>query len=389
MEIIRDDTDTRHRARLLTPVLTKWFFRGKVLVLTGARQVGKSTLVENLAALSGERTLLLNADFAHVRKMLKDPDLPGLTNIIGKNRLVIIDEVQRIENPGLFLKILADHFKKVQFIATGSSALDIADRVFEPLTGRHFLFHLYPFSLKELYPDPAPLEVEGNLPFHLIYGMYPDVCNNRADARTILGNLANQYLYKDVLAWKEIRKPDLLDKLLELLAWQACKEVSLHELATQLGVKTATIDSYIDVLEKSFVVFRLSSYASNARKEVSKLKKIVFWDNGIRNALTGNFDAPSNRADAGVLWENFMISERVKMNHYLQRNAQPFFWRSLQQQEVDYVETEKKKISGYEMKYARHERKYVTKGFTNIYGNAQTMIVDDNTFRDFCFLSRA
>lgn len=373
-------------SRNIQPFLLKWFFRHKALVITGARQVGKSTLVGQMAQKANVKTLLLNADENRVRNQLKNPDLEGLKNLIGKNKLVIIDEVQRIENSGLLLKLLVDHFKNVQFIATGSSALDISDKVFEPLTGRHFLFHLYPFTLGELYPKKSAFEIGGHLPFHLIYGCYPEVCNNRADAEMIIKNLANQYLYKDVLAWKDLRKPHLLDKLLQLLAFQAGNEVSLNELALQLKIKTETVESYLDVLEKSFVIYRLKSYSNNQRKEVSKMKKILFWDNGIRNALLGDFRPIEQRNDAGALWENFMITERIKQNHYQQKNTKSYFWRSLQQQEVDYVEVENQTISGYEMKWNGHKKNYVTKAFTNLYPNAKTALVQPTNFAEFCYL---
>lgn len=372
--------------RNIQPFLQKWFFRNKALILTGARQVGKSTLVEQLSKKIKVKMLFLNADEARTRKLLKDPDVQTLKNIIGKNKLVIIDEIQRIENSGLLLKLMVDNFKGVQFIATGSSALDISEKVFEPLTGRHFLFHLYPFTLSELYKDHSPFEVESQLPFHLIYGSYPEVCNNRDEAEMIIKNLANQYLYKDVLAWKDIRKPDLLDRLLQLLAYQVTSEVSLNELASQLKIKTETVENYIDVLEKSFVVYRLKSYSTNERKEVSKMKKILFWDNGIRNALIGDFRPLEQRSDAGALWENFMISERMKNNHYLQKNIKSFFWRSMQQQEVDYVETENKNIRAYEMKWNTHKKNYVTKAFTNLYPKAKTALVQPTNFAEFCYI---
>lgn len=374
------------KERDIQPFLQKWFFRNKALILTGARQVGKSTLVNQLAENANVKTLFLNGDEAKVQKMLKEPDTDRLRAVIGKNKLVVIDEVQRVQNSGILLKLMVDNFKGVQFIATGSSALDISDKVFEPLTGRHFLFHLYPFTLSELYKDESEYEIAGKLPFHLVYGAYPDVCNNPDDAEMYIKNLANQYLYKDVLAWKDIRKPDLLDRLLQLLAYQATSEVSLNELASQLKIKTETVESYIDVLEKSFVVYRLKSYSTNERKEVSKMKKILFWDNGIRNALIGDFRPLELRQDAGVLWENFMITERIKRNHYLQKNIKSFFWRSLQQQEVDYVETEGKKIAAYEMKWNTYKKNYVTKAFKNMYPKAHTELVQPANFAEFCYL---
>ncbi|MCU0361005.1 MAG: ATP-binding protein [Bacteroidia bacterium] len=373
--------------RQIQPRIEKWFFRHKALVITGARQVGKSTLVNQLAEAAGEKSVYLNADEARIRKLLKDPDRNQLSNIIGKSKLVIFDEIQRIENCGLLLKICVDNFKSVQFLATGSSALDISEKIFEPLTGRHLLYHLYPFSLRELYADRSSFEVEAELPFHLVFGMYPDVCTNKTEAELLIKNLTNQYLYKDVLAWKDIRKPDLLDKLLQLLAHQAGSEVSLHELALNLGIKTETVESYIGLLEKSFVVYRLSAFSNNPRKEVTKMKKILFWDNGIRNAIVGDFRPLSERSDAGILWENFMISERMKQNAYLQNDVRSFFWRSLQKQEVDYVEIKGKQISAFEMKW-NNRRTKITKAFTNLYPKASTQLVQPTNFAEFCYLQK-
>jgi uncharacterized protein len=372
-------------SRLIKPFITKWMFKKKAIVITGARQVGKTTLVQNIIAETEKPALYLNADEPGVRQLFSDLTVQGLKNLVGSYKILVIDEVQRIENAGIALKLLVDNLKEVQVIATGSSSLEISDKLIEPLTGRHFLFHLYPFSIAELYPQKSAIEVNTSLDFHLVYGSYPDICNNRPNAETLLKNLAGQYLYKDVLAWKEIRKPDLLDKLLQLLAHQTCSEVSLHELATQLKVKTETVDNYIDILEKSFVVYRLKSFATNDRKEISKMKKILFWDNGIRNAILDDFRPMNMRQDTGVLWENFMLSERIKMNNYLQKSTKSYFWRSMQQQEVDYVEFEKNKLSAFEMKYNTNKRNYVTKAFTNLYPNANTQIINPADYIDFVF----
>lgn len=372
--------------RKLLVQLEKWLFKNKALVLIGARQVGKSTLVNQLLKKVNKPSLYLNADETPVRKLFAEVSVASLKKIIGKYKIIVIDEVQRIENAGLLLKLMVDNFKNVQVIATGSSSLDISETIFEPLTGRHFLFNLYPFTLSELYPKKSAFEIEQQLPFHLIYGSYPDVCNHRDDAEMYLKNLTAQYLYKDVLVWKDIRKPDLLDKLLQLLAYQMGQEVSLNELASQLKVKSETVDSYIDLLEKSFVIYRLKAYSTNERKEVSKMKKILFWDNGIRNALIGDFRPSEQRNDAGLLWENFIISERIKMNSYLQKNTKSYFWRSLQQQEVDYVEISNKNISAFEMKWNSHKKNYVTKAFTNLYPASKTEIIQPTNFEGFCYL---
>lgn len=369
--------------RISQKSIAKWLFKGKALVLTGARQVGKTTMLNTMFA--PETNLLwLNADETNVRSRLKNHNLNALKGVIGNYKIVIIDEIQRIENAGLLLKLLVDHFKGVQFIATGSSALDISETVFEPLTGRHFLFHLYPFSLAELYDGKSEFEIEQQLPFHLVFGNYPEICNNRADAEMLLKNLSDQYLYKDVLVWKEIRKPELLDKLLKLLAYQIGSEISVHELSNSLQVKSETVESYINLLEKSFVIFRLYSYSTNARKEVTKMSKIFFWDNGIRNAVIGNYDDLTLRTDIGQLWENFAISERMKMNAWLQPDIKSYFWRNYNQSEVDYVELKKKKLSAFELKWNPGKKHSVNRAFTNAYPDAATDIITPHHFVDFC-----
>jgi uncharacterized protein len=370
--------------RIVHDLISRWIFKGKVIVLTGARQVGKTTFISDFLRERKEPVLAMNADLTEDRRQLENPSLEKLRGLIGKNRIFFIDEVQRIENCGLLLKVIADNFKNVQVIATGSSALEISETIFEPLTGRHYLFHLYPFSLKELYENETPYQVSKNFGFHLVYGMYPEVCLNRESSEMILRNLAAQYLYKDVLVWKEIRKPDLLEKLLQLLAFQMGSEVSTNELATQLKVKSETVENYLDLLEKCFVIYRLKSYSSNERKEVSKMKKILFWDNGIRNAIVGDFRPLEQRTDAGALWENFMISERMKMNAFRLSEAKSYFWRSLAQQEVDYVEAMKGKISGWEMKWNLLDKKKFTRAFTNLYPKAKTAMITPEEFGEFC-----
>lgn len=371
------------RNRMAANQIKDWVMKGKAIILTGARQVGKTTLLQEIFK-DQSNILWLNADETSVRTRLKELNIESLKGVVGKYEMLVIDEIQRVENAGLLLKLLVDNFKQLKIVATGSSALDIAERIFEPLTGRHFLFHLYPFSLSELYRNKSPFEIEQQLPFHLIYGNYPDVCNNRLDAEKILRNLSNQYLYKDVLVWKDIRKPELLDKLLKLLAFQICSEVSIHELANQLQVKSETVESYIDLLEKSFVIFRLKSYSTNARKEVTKMSKIYFWDNGIRNAIIEKFDDLSLRNDHGLLWENFMISERLKVNDWKENIINSYFWRNYNQSEVDYVEVERGKERAYEFKWNSKKQQKVSRAFTNLYPEAETFVITPRNFTEFC-----
>lgn len=375
--------------RIAQDVLEKWLNKGKVLVITGARQVGKTTMLQNMFDDADQKVLWLNADETRVRTRLSELDVAALDNVVGNYKTVIIDEVQRIQNAGLLLKILADNFKNVQFIATGSSALDISEQIFEPLTGRYLLFHLYPFTLAEIYKNESVFKIENKLPFHLVYGNYPDIFKHQKEAETLLKNLSNQYLYKDVLVWKDIRKPQLLDKLLKLLSYQVGSEVSIHELSNQLQVSSETVDIYIDLLEKSFVIFRLPAYSTNARKEVSKMNKIFFWDNGIRNAVIGNYDDLSIRQDVGQLWENFVISERMKMNSWIAPDRKSYFWRNYNQSEVDYVETEGNQLSAFEMKWNTRKKHSVTRAFTNAYPEASTDVVTPLSFAEFCALKHS
>jgi len=371
--------------RILENKLEKLLFKNKALIVTGARQVGKTTMLRNLAK-DKERVFWLNADEYNTRTQLTNPTLNALSNIIGSYKIVIIDEIQRIENAGLLLKLMVDNFNDVQFIATGSSALEISDTIFEPMTGRHFLFHLYPFGLSEIYQQKSQFEIRQELDFHLIYGNYPEICLQRDLAETLLKNLSQQYLYKDVLVWKDIRKPELLDKLLKLLAYQIGSEVSYNELSNLLQVKSETVENYIDLLEKSFVVYRLKAYAENSRKEVTKMHKIYFWDNGIRNAVIDDYRALSIRNDVGQLFENYILSERIKINNWQKSSVKSFFWRNYNQSEVDYIELDNRQLSGCEIKWNANRKQSVTKAFTNLYPDATTRVITPENFVDFVFL---
>jgi uncharacterized protein len=354
--------------------LGRWLGKRKVIILTGARQVGKTTLFQAMFA-SKKDVLWLNADESPVRERLQILSVENLKGVIGKSKTVVIDEIQRVPNAGLLLKLLVDNFKDVQFAATGSSALDISETIFEPLTGRQLLFHLHPLMMAEMYSSLTPFETEQKLPFHLVYGTYPDVYNYPDDAAVLLKNLASQYLYKDVLVWKDIRKPQILEKLLQLLAHQIGSQVSIAELAGQLNVKSETVESYIDLLEKSFVVFRLPSFSNNPRKEISKMNKIYFHDNGIRNAVIENFDDWSIRTDRGALWENFAISERMKFMAWNQPSVKSYFWRNYNQSEVDYVEVHKKNLSAYEFKWNSTKKQSISKAFSNQYPHSTNQII--------------
>ena len=323
--------------RKLQSVIEGKLFKGKAILLIGARQVGKSTLFHQIIQEGAEQVLSLNCDEPEVKNMLSEMNTTELRMLIGNHRLVMIDEAQRVPGIGLTLKRITDNFPDVQLLVTGSSSFQLQGELDEPLTGRKYEYHLYPLSTAELMESGGFLSVKQTLEARLIYGSYPDVLNHSDEAKEILMNIAGSYLYKDLLALEGIRKPVLLEKLLVALALQMGSEVSYNEIAQTIGSDSKTVEKYIDLLEKCYIVFRLSAFSRNLRTELKKSKKIYFYDNGIRNAILQNFAPLALRADVGALWENFFISERVKANHYQGRYVKSYFWRTTQQQEIDYI----------------------------------------------------
>lgn len=337
--------------RLLQKTIESRLFAGKAIIVIGARQVGKSTLFKLILEKQDYKALQLNCDEPEVRDMLSNINTAELRLLIADNRIVVIDEAQRVENIGMTLKLITDNFPDVQLLVTGSSSFELQDKLNEPLTGRKYEYHLYPISTAELMASNGLLGVKQTLEQRLVYGSYPDILNHADDAKELLMNLAGSYLYKDLLTLESVRRPVLLGKLLTALALQVCREVSYNELAQTVGTDNKTIEKYIDLLEKCYIVFRLNGFNRNLRSELKKSKKIYFFDNGIRNAILQNFAPLSLRQDAGALWENFIISERIKRNHYLGRYVNSYFWRTTQQQEIDYVEECDGQFSIFEMKW--------------------------------------
>lgn len=338
-------------SRLLQKTIESRLFAGKAIIVIGARQVGKSTLFKLILEKQDYKALQLNCDEPEVRDMLSNINTAELRLLIADNRIVVIDEAQRVENIGMTLKLITDNFPEVQLLVTGSSSFELQDKLNEPLTGRKYEYHLYPISTAELMASNGLLGVKQTLEQRLVYGSYPDILNHADDAKELLMNLAGSYLYKDLLTLESVRRPVLLGKLLTALALQVCSEVSYNELAQTVGTDNKTIEKYIDLLEKCYIVFRLNGFNRNLRTELKKSKKVYFFDNGIRNAILQNFAPLSLRQDAGALWENFIISERIKRNHYLGRYVNSYFWRTTQQQEIDYVEECDGQFSIFEMKW--------------------------------------
>lgn len=338
-------------SRLLQKTIESRLFAGKAIIVIGARQVGKSTLFKLILEKQDYKALQLNCDEPEVRDMLSNINTAELRLLIADNRIVVIDEAQRVENIGMTLKLITDNFPDVQLLVTGSSSFELQDKLNEPLTGRKYEYHLYPISTAELMASNGLLGVKQTLEQRLVYGSYPDILNHADDAKELLMNLAGSYLYKDLLTLESVRRPVLLGKLLTALALQVCSEVSYNELAQTVGTDNKTIEKYIGLLEKCYIVFRLNGFNRNLRTELKKSKKIYFFDNGIRNAILQNFAPLSLRQDAGALWENFIISERIKRNHYSGRYVNNYFWRTTQQQEIDYVEECDGQFSIFEMKW--------------------------------------
>lgn len=370
-------------ARTIKEALKERMFAGRVLVLYGARQVGKTTLVKELLSEFDGPSVYLNCDEPDVRSALESRTSTEMKHFLGSVRLAVIDEAQRVRDIGLTLKLLVETMPETQVIATGSSSFELANQTSEPLTGRKFEFHLHPLSVGELEAATSKVEVRRLLDTRLVYGMYPGVATaGQQQAAEILRELAQSYLYKDVLAWQDIRKPEVLDKLLKALALQVGSEVSLTELGRLLGIDKATVETYLAVLEQAFIVFRLMPFSRNLGSELKRLRKVYFWDLGIRNALLNNLNPIELRTDAGALWENYVIVERIKALQNARRAFNAYFWRTHQQQEVDWVEEKDGRLMAAEIK-RQSKKSRLPPTFTQAYPDAETRFVTPDSLSEF------
>lgn len=336
--------------RILSKKISALLDGRKAITIMGARQVGKSTLLQMML---GERkdVMWLNGDEPDIIEILGNMTSPRLKAMIGNNTIIVIDEAQRIPDIGLRLKLITDQIPDVQVIATGSSSFDLSNKLNEPLTGRKREFKMYPLTFNEMVSSTNLLEETRMLPHRMVYGYYPEVVCNPGEEKIILKELADSYLYKDILSMDGILKPEKLVKLLKALAYQIGSQVSYNEVGMLVGLDSKTVEKYITILEKSYIIFRLTSLARNIRNELKSSRKIFFWDLGIRNAVIGNLTQIENRQDAGALWENFVIAERMKMLAYNGSFAQTYFWRTKQKQEIDYLEEEDGKIKAFKFKW--------------------------------------
>lgn len=352
--------------RLLSENIQKNLSLKKTVVILGARQVGKTTLLQQLN-LEKSNTLILNGDEPDVRELLTNINSTRLKNIFGDKKNIIIDEAQLIPEIGITLKLISDQIKDIQLFVSGSSSIDLANQVNEPLTGRKLEYHLFPVSFAEMVNHHGLIEEKRQLPHRLVFGCYPEIITSPGNEVLLLKNIAGSYLFKDILSFGDIKKPIVLEKLLKALAFQVGSEVSFNELSQLVGADKETIERYIDLLEKAFIVFRLNALNRNVRNEIKKGKKIYFNDNGIRNAVIGNFLLWENRTDKGALWENYVVSERIKYLNYNGFYGNYYFWRTTQQQEIDFIEEQDGKLNAFEFKLNYTKKTKLSSSFQNAY----------------------
>jgi hypothetical protein len=369
--------------RELKEKLINRFGKGKVIIIIGPRQVGKSILLRELQKEMNQQTLFINCDEPDLRLVLENVTSTQLKSLVGNNTLIMIDEAQKVANIGETLKLMVDNLKNVQIVVTGSSAFELMNKTNEPLTGRKFEFNLFPISINELAIYHGRIEEQRLLERRMIFGLYPEIVNNPGNEQEYLLELINSYLYKDILAFQNIRKPEVLNKLLTGLALQLGQEVSYNELSQLIGVDKATVEKYIELLEKCFVVFRLSSFSRNLRNELKRSRKIFFYDNGVRNAILNNFAPLTLRQDVGALWENFMVSERVKQNSYTRDFRKIYFWRTKTQQKIDLLEEKDEILYAFEFKWNSKRQVTIPKSFANTYPDHHFEVISSGNYMEF------
>ena len=368
--------------RFLQPQLESILGSHKAIIVMGARQVGKSTLLQ---LLLGQRqdVLWLNGDNNDVQTLFTAISAERMHSLMGTKRVLVIDEAQRIPNIGVQLKIIIDQLSDVQVIATGSSSFELASKVNEPLTGRKREFKLFPLTFNEMVEHSSLIEELRLIPHRLVYGYYPEVVANPGQEANILKELTDSYLYRDILTLDKVAKSDKLVLLLKALAMQIGTQVSYNELSGLVGIDAKTIERYITVLEQSYIIFRLGSFSRNLRNELKFSKKIYFWDMGIRNAVIGNFSLAETRSDIGAMWENFAIAERMKQINYRHPFAQSYFWRTKQQTEIDYIEELDGSLRAFEFKWNERKSLRCPLAFSNAYPDASFSAITPSNIDDF------
>jgi predicted AAA+ superfamily ATPase len=358
---------------------------GKVIVIYGARRVGKTTLLRRFVEnLDEETVLFVNGDDVTARQFLESRSIEKLKDFVGRHQYLIVDEAQYVRHIGLNLKLIVDHVPGIKVIATGSSSFDLAQNVGEPLTGRRFVLKLFPLAQMEISTLEKSHETAANLETRLIYGSYPEVVTLRDNKlrEEYLRELIASYLFKDILALEGIRYSDKLVRLLQLLAFQIGNEVSLAEIGRQLAMSKNTVERYLDLLEKVFVIFRLTGFSRNLRKEITKSSRYFFYDVGIRNAVVGMFNPINLRDDTGKIWENYIVSEFQKNREYQRQSSSFYFWRTYDRKEIDLVEEYAGKLSGYEIK-CRKSRASAPKDWQKYYPKAGFEVINKGNYLNY------
>ena len=358
----------------------------KVLVLLGARRVGKTQFLRNLADnYLNEPFLFLNGEDISTPAVLKARTIANYQRLLGDKKLLIIDEAQKVPDIGLVLKLMVDNIEGIKIIATGSSVFDMTNKLGEPLTGRKYTFHLYPFGQMELSEYENLVQIKANLEERLIYGSYPEVITleSNNEKAAYLNEIVNSYLLKDILEIDGVRSSDKMLNLLRLVAFQIGKEVSLEELGKQLGLSRNTVERYLDLLSKVFVLYRISGFSRNLRNEITKTNRWYFFDNGIRNVLTTNFNPLSLRNDTGELWENYLLSERIKFQHYNEMLVNNYFWRTYQQQEIDWIEEREGKLHAYEIKWSNRKIPKVPSAWIRAYPDSSFKVITPENYLEW------
>jgi len=368
--------------RKLKKIVEEKLYSGKAIIILGARQVGKTTLIQQLFS-NREDVLSLNGDEVDVQNVFAEMSSTRFKAIFGNKKVIVLDEAQRIANIGLRMKLITDILPEYQLIVTGSSAFELSNKLNEPLTGRKWEYNMFPLSFGEMVEHHGLLEEKRLIPHRMVYGYYPEVVTHQGSEMSILKQLSDSYLFKDVLMLEQVKRPDNLVKLLQALAFQVGSQVSYTELGQLCGLDAKTVEKYIVLLEQCYILFRLGSFSRNLRNELKFSKKIYFFDNGIRNALISNFSQVENRADVGVLWENFLISERLKQNHYSLQWTNSWFWRTKQQVEIDYIEEQNGQLSAYEFKWSPKTKYRQPKSFRETYPDATFKIIHKDNVDEF------
>lgn len=369
--------------RVLESVVYDKLGSGKAIVILGPRQSGKTTLLKRIAEKLPGQPLWLNGDDPEVRQKLEGIGIRTLQHMFSGQKWIFIDEAQRIENVGLLLKMIVDNLPGLPVVATGSSAFELSDKIKEPLTGRKWEYYLFPLSFGEMVDHQGFWEENSNLEFRMVYGYYPEIVTSTENHREILAQLTDSYLYKDILSLEQIKKPSKIENLLKALAFQVGNEVSYNELSRLVELDKETVERYIHYLEQVFIIFRLTSFNRNLRSELKRSRKIYFYDNGLRNMIIANLSPVRNRQDVGALWENFLVSERMKFTHYNHLYANRYFWRTHAQQEIDYLEDYDGQLHAYEFKWNPGKKTHFSKTFIQAYQNSKTKVINRENYHEF------